>query len=306
MASQPFVTIAADCPWPYDDGLTMSPTKRGAASNYPTMSVQQICDLYTPSSVTGGGRIFAGTLAGHPVAFDAFLNLWCTKDVLIDGVAQRVAMEWGFTPKQLVPWVKGSIKVTQPMPGHIEAGLVLQMGMGRVFRNVVEYLLICTRGKYTKLVQSKSENGLILAEEVILAPRGKHSEKPDAAYAAIERVMPGPYLEMFARRERPGWTVWGNELPDGGRAFERAEEPRLTEMFNQNCNDGDQIIHKGRPLPDLSINPAVIAYRDLVDHPRSCSIWKSNIPTDCDCSRAARRVKTDPEIVHPHPLIDYP
>jgi N6-adenosine-specific RNA methylase IME4 len=232
MSTPPFVTVTADPAWAYDDGLTMSATKRGAASNYPTMSVQQICDLYTPSSLTGGGKLFHGTLAGHPLAMDGFLCLWATKDVLLEGIAQRVALEWGYTPKQIVPWVKGRIELARPRDGCHDLPdprLILQTGLGRIFRNVVEYLIICTRGKYTKLVKSKSENGLILVEEdqVILAPRSQHSTKPEAAYAAIERVCPGPYLELFARKTRPGWTVWGNEVAGNGQAFERAEEPRL-------------------------------------------------------------------------------
>jgi N6-adenosine-specific RNA methylase IME4 len=41
----------------------------------------------------------------------------------------------------------------------------------------------------------------------------RHSEKPEEAFALIEAVSPGPRLELFARRARPGWTVWGNEVP---------------------------------------------------------------------------------------------
>lgn len=45
------------------------------------------------------------------------------------------------------------------------------------------------------------------------APRTRHSEKPDRFYEMVERVSPGPYLELFARRRRYGWDVWGNEAP---------------------------------------------------------------------------------------------
>lgn len=43
-------------------------------------------------------------------------------------------------------------------------------------------------------------------------PRGKHSKKPEAFQDIVEQVSPGPYLELFARRKRPGWAVWGNEV----------------------------------------------------------------------------------------------
>jgi N6-adenosine-specific RNA methylase IME4 len=44
------------------------------------------------------------------------------------------------------------------------------------------------------------------------APVGRHSEKPDESYELIERLAPGPYVELFARRKRPGWTCLGNEV----------------------------------------------------------------------------------------------
>jgi N6-adenosine-specific RNA methylase IME4 len=51
--------------------------------------------------------------------------------------------------------------------------------------------------------------------QAILAPRMRHSEKPDAVMLALEKLF-GPVrrLELFARRHRPGWTCWGNQLPD--------------------------------------------------------------------------------------------
>jgi len=48
--------------------------------------------------------------------------------------------------------------------------------------------------------------------QVVLAPVGAHSEKPSEVYSRIERLYPGPYLELFARKPRDGWTTWGNEI----------------------------------------------------------------------------------------------
>jgi N6-adenosine-specific RNA methylase IME4 len=47
----------------------------------------------------------------------------------------------------------------------------------------------------------------------VLAPVGEHSEKPEEVRRRIERLFPGPYLELFARKPVPGWTTWGNEIP---------------------------------------------------------------------------------------------
>ena len=38
-----------------------------------------------------------------------------------------------------------------------------------------------------------------------------HSSKPEAFLDLVEQVSPGPYLELFARRQRLGWDTWGNE-----------------------------------------------------------------------------------------------
>jgi len=46
-------------------------------------------------------------------------------------------------------------------------------------------------------------------------PRREHSRKPDEIYARIEALVPGPYLELFARQQRPGWDSWGHEVETG-------------------------------------------------------------------------------------------
>jgi N6-adenosine-specific RNA methylase IME4 len=46
---------------------------------------------------------------------------------------------------------------------------------------------------------------------LIKAPRREHSRKPDEQYGRIEKLVDGPYLELFARQAWPGWSSWGNE-----------------------------------------------------------------------------------------------
>ena len=78
-------------------------------------------------------------------------------------------------------------------------------GIGQYLRGQHEICLLGVRGK-TMLPPVRN------VPSVVHAKRGEHSAKPDAAYSAIERVSPGtPRLEIFARRPRAGWTVWGNE-----------------------------------------------------------------------------------------------
>ena len=224
----PYTTILADVPWRYDQKLTMADgVKRSSDSQYPTMSVEEIEALYTPSRMVGNAFEVAavmrrgvgmlpfepGKLCGQfPVQDTAFLFFWVTNPFLLDGTGVRVCRAWGFEPKQIIPWIKGRLEVWAPLDmTQPRAKLILNTGMGHITRGVTEHLIVATRGRYTPLVKVKNEHGLIIApeESVILSPRGAHSAKPVAQYDLIERVCPGPYLELFARKRRPGWTSWG-------------------------------------------------------------------------------------------------
>ena len=77
-------------------------------------------------------------------------------------------------------------------------------GMGRSVRLEHELCIIGKRGKPTR----KAKN----VRSTFEAPVGRHSEKPEAFYELVERFSDGPYCELFARRQRPGWTCFGDEL----------------------------------------------------------------------------------------------
>lgn len=99
----------------------------------------------------------------------------------------QVARAWGFEPQQMITWAK---------PGF---------GTGQ-FQSNTEHVLICRKG-------GPSGNAFGPTGGTWFKwPRGRHSEKPDGFYKLVERVSPGPYLEMFSRQERDGWSVFGNEV----------------------------------------------------------------------------------------------
>ena len=77
------------------------------------------------------------------------------------------------------------------------------MGMGYWTRSNTEPCLLATRGKPKRLNADVRQG--------IIEPRREHSRKPDCVHGRIERLVAGPYLELFARTTRPGWTVWGNQ-----------------------------------------------------------------------------------------------
>ena len=118
---------------------------------------------------------------------DAHLWLWVTNATLRAGY--DVIEAWGFTPRLPLTWIKPRIL------------------LGNYLRNATEHLLFATRGKAPVLYKSQPT--------WMFAPLQEHSHKPEEQYAVIERVSPGPYLELFARR-RPSstesWAVWGNQI----------------------------------------------------------------------------------------------
>jgi N6-adenosine-specific RNA methylase IME4 len=139
------------------------------------------------------------------LADDALLFLWRVASQQEE--ALRVMRAWDFVPKSEIVWIKTQDNVTHP---HVLGG-GLAFGMGRYCRHCHEVCLIGSRGKGVRLVKNRS------VRSVFFAPRGKHSEKPDKMYEIIESLADGPYLELFARRHRPGWLQFGDQLP-GGKA----------------------------------------------------------------------------------------
>ena len=173
-----FRCIVADPPWPYKSN--------GAPASWrPCLDRGE-----KPHSVTHYYQTMTlDQIAALPVRDvahkDVVLFLWATNPLMRE--AFDVMAAWGWKYKTLLTWEK-----------------VNACGMGYWFRGVTEHLLVGVRGKIPAF-RSREKN-------LFRARRRKHSEKPEEAFALIEAVSPGPRLELFARRARPGWTVWGNEV----------------------------------------------------------------------------------------------
>lgn len=118
-----------------------------------------------------------------PAADNAHLYLWVTNGFLREGFALLDA--WGFTYKACLTWCKP------------------QIGMGNYFRNATEHVYFAVRGS----LPTEANN----ISTWFVADRTRHSAKPEQFYDIVEKSSPGPYMEMFARRRRLGWHVWGNE-----------------------------------------------------------------------------------------------
>jgi len=187
-----FGIIAADPPWTFGDGLSMSRVKRGASANYRTMDAWEIAALEV--------RAVA--------AEDAVLALWYPPSMPLEAVV--VARAWGFEPKQTWTWVKTGQTARTLDPDPVPEDLPLAFGMGRLARNCAEPLLVCTRGKPYRHLRDRA------VRSVFLAPAGAHSVKPEIVQDALDRMFPDSRkLEMFARRRRTAgkWLCVGNEAP---------------------------------------------------------------------------------------------
>lgn len=101
--------------------------------------------------------------------------------------AYIVARAWGFEPVNLVTWCKR------------------RPGLGQ-FQTNTEHVLMARRGGAIGNPFGKT-GGTWFDWSA-----GRCVEKPDDFYKLVEKVSPGPYLDMFARKKREGWSVWGNEV----------------------------------------------------------------------------------------------
>lgn len=116
---------------------------------------------------------------------DAHLWLWVTNGDVFE-TAPAVMAAWGFSYRSCLTWIKP------------------RFGLGPYLRNQTEHLLLGVRGRAP--IQFRGQGTWMYA------PLQEHSHKPEEQYAVIERCSPGPYVELFARRRRPGWDAWGNEV----------------------------------------------------------------------------------------------
>ena len=171
-------------------------TERAEGKTYPTIIIDPPWDWSDEGDQDQYGRarptyatMTIQQITDLPVAElskkNAHLYLWITNRSLPKGFALLEA--WGFRYVTCLTWCKPSF------------------GMGNYYRGSTEHILFGVRGSLPLL---RNDVGTWFE-----ADRSKrHSAKPQEFYDLIETCSPGPWLEMFARNERPGWTTWGAEV----------------------------------------------------------------------------------------------
>ena len=147
--------------------------KRGADRHYQLMSTKDIMALNVASICEDNCHLY----------------LWTTNNFLPD--ALKVMEAWGFKYKTMITWVKD------------------RQGLGQYYRGMTEHCLFGVKGNLPyKIFNDKRQQGIT----VITAPRTEHSKKPQEMIKMIEKVSYPPYVELFSREERKGWTSFGNEI----------------------------------------------------------------------------------------------
>lgn len=171
-----FATLLADPPWQFQNRTGKVAPEHQRLLRYPTLSLDEIAALP----------------AAELSADSAHLYLWVPNALLAEGL--QVMTAWGFAYKSNLVWYK--VRRDGGPDGR---------GVGFYFRNVTELVLFGVRGSMRTLAPGRRQVNLLAAR------KREHSRKPEELYELIEQCSPGPYLELFARFERPGWVQWGNE-----------------------------------------------------------------------------------------------
>lgn len=179
-----YEVIYADPPWFFGAGIP-SVTK----ANYTPTQLEDHYDTMRPNEL----RDFFAADVAQLASEDCVLIMWTTDAHL--ALALELGTLAGFTYKTVAfIWNKKTSKGNQVC------------FMGKWTMKGSEIALLFTKGKAHRLLKSRKVRQLVEAE------RREHSRKPDEVARRIEQMFPdSPKIELFARTQRPGWDVWGNE-----------------------------------------------------------------------------------------------
>lgn len=170
--------IYADPPWSYNDKKGNDPKMGGIT--YKVMELEDIKALPV-KDIT---------------AKDCALFMWVTMPMLQEGL--EVIKAWGFKYKTCAfTWVKQN-----------PSGNGIYSGLGHWTNGNAELCLFAKKGSPKRVAKN--------VKQIVLAPRRKHSQKPDCVREKITCLIGGdlPKIELFARQAADGWDCWGNEAPE--------------------------------------------------------------------------------------------
>ncbi len=175
-----YKTIYADPPWQFQNRTGKVAPEHKRLTRYGTMKLNEIKQLPVDEIADEKSHLY----------------LWVPNALLPEGL--EVMKAWGFQYKTNIIWEKVR-----------KDGMPDGRGVGFYFRNVTEILLFGIKGdKNRTLDAGRSQVNLIRSM------KREHSRKPDEFISLIESCSSGPFLELFARGNRDGWDMWGNQATD--------------------------------------------------------------------------------------------
>lgn len=223
-----FDIIVADPCWSFSDTLTMDKVKRGAAANYELLNNEVIKNLNVKELA----------------ADNSILALWVPSSLL--DVGFETMESWGFRLTQTWIWNKikkdpfekikkiARKKATKRLISVDDLDKILDsadfndmlaFGMGRLFRQCHEVVLVGVKGKPYANLKNKSQRS------VSFDINFKHSKKPETLQDRLEKMFPSSKkLELFARRDRADWTCVGLECPSSAGEDIRDSIERLKKL----------------------------------------------------------------------------
>jgi len=205
LPSGPFGCIVADPPWRF---ATFSAMGRGRCPDGP-ISAKAARNLQRQNRperhyATMTLEDIKALPVGDVAAKDCLLMLWAVDPMLPQ--ALEVGQAWGFIFKTVgFVWAKER-RVTSKRGADMAAldHKRFPMGTGYWTRANPELCLLFTRGRPRRTSAA--------VRKLLIAPRREHSRKPDEQYERIQQLVGGPYLELFARTARHGWSAWGDQM----------------------------------------------------------------------------------------------
>lgn len=212
--------IYADPPWQFK-AWSGKGTARAADNHYQT-------------AVTGD---IASIPVAELAADDCALFMWMSWPML--GDAMSLIDAWDFTYKTCAfCWLKANNQQLDWLRDDADT----QVGLGYWTRANSEVCLLATRGTPKRLNADVRQG--------IIEPRRQHSRKPDCVPARIERLVGGPYVELFARTRRPGWDCWGNETDKFATPLTPEEDAADSiGSFHTTIDAIGQRVKAGEPVP---------------------------------------------------------
>lgn len=179
-AGKKYRTIYADPPWQFQNRTGKVAPEHKRLTRYDTLKLEDIMKLPVTEAADEKCHLY----------------LWVPNALLPAGL--EVMKAWGFEYKTNIIWEK--IR---------KDGMPDGRGVGFYFRNVTEILLFGVKGEKNRTLDAgRSQVNLIRAM------KREHSRKPDEIVSLIESCSPAPFLELFARGDRKGWDMWGNQAND--------------------------------------------------------------------------------------------